>query len=635
MNSRWAAAILLAATLASGCLASAPAATDAPHGSTPAPGQTHEAAPLIPGIPLAPIQATQVSSGSEPVIVADRNGKYLWIGDTSGGHWSDNNGTSWNQMGNYAGGSDIAVVDGWALAQDDAGNLYAGVLRANRVDVVRSADGGKTWNQVGYAAGVSGTADRPWIAAKGDGEVALFYFDAPAVLTGFAEHCARSTDGGMTFVDRDPLAVLPPTGGSAFYDAAGHLFFSSNSGTLHRFDSTCIAGSSSIPMASGTGVDNMIQATADGTDLYMASATGASASITLFGSHGAASSKKLVVSSPDLKSNTYAAVSARNGQVAVAWYGSTTPGDPSAAGYSGDFNTYLAVVDGFWDASPRITRYQLSSAPNHHGQICMGGVGCDLSGSTARGLLDYFKLDYDIWGGIHVAFVDDADGASKVLYAHVPPARPPPPPGPQSPVASFTVRVTDRTASTDASRSASPARSPLSFRWDWGDGTSGSGTRANHTYAQFGNYDIKLTVTDNAGRAGTHTTRIVVNGQSVGPPVAAWDAEPAEPAAGESVTFRDRSTAQGAIATAAWDFGDGETAAGAVATHTFTAPGNYTVRLDVTDERGASDSLARDIVVGEAGTTTTTPPASRAAGMPEALFVLALSLTLAGTRRRP
>lgn len=559
-------------------------------------------------IPFAAVKATQVSGGSEPVILTDRSGQFVWIGDTSGGYWSDDNGTKWTRMGAYAGGFDLLFVDGWDLAQDDAGNLYAAVLRANRVDIVRSADGGKSWNQVGYAGGVSGTADRPWIAAKGDGELALFYFDAPTVLFGFAEHCARSEDGGRTFLDRDPVSVLPGHGGSAFYDTQGRLHFSSNNGNLYRYDSTCVAGGTAIPMAGAVNHNNMLQGTADGTDLYMVAGTDGSAAMTLYGSQDGGPPRKLVVSPPDVRSNTYGAVSAHNGQVAVAWYGSTTAGDPSAEGFQGEFHTYLAIVDGFWGASPRITHHRLTETPNHKGQICMGGVGCNLEGNNQRELLDYFKLDHDIWGGIHVAYVDDTAGP-KVLHVHLPPARPPPPPASEAPVASFRVQLEGRTVAVDATASRSPVGSPLSFEWDWGDGARGTGQTAEHEYAEFGAYDIRLVATDATGRAGAHVLRVRVDGMAIGPPEASWTHRPTHPVAGETVTFQDTSRAMpGAnLADFSWDLGDGTEGRGATIEHTFAAAGTYMVRLTVRDDRGAENSATQEILVNQVAEPTEAP----------------------------
>jgi PKD repeat protein len=46
----------------------------------------------------------------------------------------------------------------------------------------------------------------------------------------------------------------------------------------------------------------------------------------------------------------------------------------------------------------------------------------------------------------------------------------------------------------------------------------------------------------------------------------------------------------GEIASYAWDFGDGATASGMRAWHEYAVPGDYHVRLTVTDDRGARAS---------------------------------------------
>lgn len=69
----------------------------------------------------------------------------------------------------------------------------------------------------------------------------------------------------------------------------------------------------------------------------------------------------------------------------------------------------------------------------------------------------------------------------------------------QPPTASFTSATTNLTVNVDASESADPDSSIQSYAWDWGDGATGSGVTASHTYDSGGDYTITLTVTDEFG----------------------------------------------------------------------------------------------------------------------------------------
>ncbi len=593
---------------------------------TPPPGQPSPSPPT-PQVVALPFGTTHggVSGGAEPMILTDAAGTYVWIGDSSGGYYSTNNGTSWSKMAPLALGLH-ALNDGWALAEDENGNLYAADLSDNHIDVGRSNDGGRTWNQKGYYAGVSGSADRPWLAARG-GALVLFYFDAPAVATGFFEHCARSTDGGLTFLDREPAAG-PPQGGKAFYDANGHFYYSQSGGTLYRFASTCLAGAQAIPMITNAGVNNMIQADVEGTDLYMAAATGGAAQITLAGSHDGAAAKRIVVSPAELKANTYATVSVHGGQVAVAWYGSTTGGDPSVAGYSGQFDVYLSVVDDFWSDAPTVRTLKVSPTPNHSGYICMDGIGC----TTGRGLLDYFMVDHDKWGGIHVAYADDTSGSS-VKYVHVAPMPPggvpPPPPPPGSVVADFSLVVNGLQADADASATIGAT----SYSWDWGDGTNDEGVAVSHTYEAPGTFTVTLVASDDKGTSDTHATDITVGTGSNAAPNAVIGMSPATPKPGQVVHFTDQSTDDGGIVLHAWDFGDGATSTLVDPVHTFAVAGTYTVRLHVSDAEGAADTVTRLVHVSTTGTPPTSTTDEKGSAGPSAVMGALGLLAMALLRR--
>ena len=58
----------------------------------------------------------------------------------------------------------------------------------------------------------------------------------------------------------------------------------------------------------------------------------------------------------------------------------------------------------------------------------------------------------------------------------------------------------------DGSGSVDPDGSIVSYMWDFGDGSTGSGVTPTHTYAAAGDYTVTLTVVDNDNLSGTDTT---------------------------------------------------------------------------------------------------------------------------------
>jgi hypothetical protein len=101
--------------------------------------------------------------------------------------------------------------------------------------------------------------------------------------------------------------------------------------------------------------------------------------------------------------------------------------------------------------------------------------------------------------------------------------------GNQSPVASFVLpsKVTlNQTVMFDASGSIDTDGVIISYMWDFGDGTHGTGKTPTHSYQSPGHYTVTLTVTDDTGLTSSVTMAITVFTQASTPPPVAKASSP-------------------------------------------------------------------------------------------------------------
>lgn len=128
---------------------------------------------------------------------------------------------------------------------------------------------------------------------------------------------------------------------------------------------------------------------------------------------------------------------------------------------------------------------------------------------------------------------------------------------------------------------------PMTYLWEFGDGSVSSQQNPTHTYPAYGEYDVRLTVTNQYG-SDTKTARGYIG---VGiPPEADFSANRSKGEIPLTIAFTDLS--RNSPATWSWDFGDGATASLQNPSHTYTQAGVYPVRLRVTNRFG-SDALSK------------------------------------------
>lgn len=141
------------------------------------------------------------------------------------------------------------------------------------------------------------------------------------------------------------------------------------------------------------------------------------------------------------------------------------------------------------------------------------------------------------------------------------------------------------------STSSSP---PLTCSWDFGDSSIAEGSSVAHTYTLAGTYSPSLTVRDSAGRTDQVSTPVIISAAPAQTtnqlPKSSFTATPGSGASPLTVAFdgSGSSDTDGSIKSYQWSFGDGTTAAGVSTQHTFTDIANYTVTLQVTDDKDGS-----------------------------------------------
>lgn len=130
-------------------------------------------------------------------------------------------------------------------------------------------------------------------------------------------------------------------------------------------------------------------------------------------------------------------------------------------------------------------------------------------------------------------------------------------------------------------QSTAPRTGPLTYLWNFGDGTTSTSSSPSHTYARPGIYDVILTATAGDGSWGIAVDYVQVR--------ALPNAMFLHVNVARTTSFQDVSSSpNSAILSRSWDFGDGGTSTAQNPTHTYAADhvGGINVTLTVTDEDG-------------------------------------------------
>lgn len=169
-------------------------------------------------------------------------------------------------------------------------------------------------------------------------------------------------------------------------------------------------------------------------------------------------------------------------------------------------------------------------------------------------------------------------------------------------------------------------RRMVSYSWDFGDGTTGSGQTASHPFQKVGTFSVTLTVIDDLGGSSSLSQPVTIGGN---PPKAEIIVSPTSAIVGETVTFSGLTSVPGAGRTIVgydWSFGDGDGGGGATAQHQYQSAGTFAVVLTITDDVGQQASTSKTVTVQDIQVQLTASPDSPAVAQSVALNASATKL---------
>lgn len=125
--------------------------------------------------------------------------------------------------------------------------------------------------------------------------------------------------------------------------------------------------------------------------------------------------------------------------------------------------------------------------------------------------------------------------------------------------------------------------------WNFGDGNTATGNSVSHSYQNYGEYTVSVSVTDNDGCSSQRVDSAYIQVLET-KPYGVSDIQ--KGCAPLSVSFWDTSFTTSPIINWTWDFGDGSpTSNSPTPTHIYLDTGQYTVTLTIINQEGCSETI--------------------------------------------
>jgi len=186
----------------------------------------------------------------------------------------------------------------------------------------------------------------------------------------------------------------------------------------------------------------------------------------------------------------------------------------------------------------------------------------------------------------------------------------------QAPVANFSSDITGGCAPIIVNFKDLSTGNPTAWAWDFGNGSTSNKQNPSTTYFDEGTYVVKLTASN---ASGTHTVTKTAYITVYKEPTADFTINSRTGCTPIKMQFTDLSTtAPGTTITSwRWDFGDGGTSTQRNPQYTYRTPGNFTVTLTITNDKGCTKLVTKpnfvDIIQGVVPSFTNTNPTECAA----------------------
>ncbi len=128
---------------------------------------------------------------------------------------------------------------------------------------------------------------------------------------------------------------------------------------------------------------------------------------------------------------------------------------------------------------------------------------------------------------------------------------------------------------------------PIGFAWDFGDGQTSTEVNPMHVYSASGTYTVGLTAINASGGTNYFSQQVTVQA----PVIAAFTTQVM---GAQTIQFINQSS--GAVSYI-WDFGDGTNSSEISPSHTYSAPGVYTVTLLASAANGVQNTAQQQVTI--------------------------------------